>query len=50
MYLKKFSLEKPEDEGKKHTELLEKIINRAKESGCEAQLVEEVRTQKEGLR
>lgn len=48
--LKKFALEKPEDEGKKHTELLEKIISRAKESGCEAQLVEEVRMQKEGLR
>ena len=48
--LKKFALEKPEDEGKKHTELLEEIISRAKESGCEAQLVEEVRIQKEGLR
>lgn len=48
--LKKFALEKPKDEGKKHTELLEEIISRAKESGCEAQLVEEVRIQKEGLR
>lgn len=48
--LKKFSLEKPEDEGKKHTELLEEIIRRAKENRCESQLIEEVRIQKEGLK
>lgn len=48
--LKKLSLKLPEDEGKKHTELLNKIIDRAKANGCEIQLIEEVKTQKEGLR
>ena len=48
--LKKFALKKPDDEGKKHTELLEEIICIAKERGCETQLVEEIRIQKEGLR
>ena len=47
--LQKLCLEKPEDEGKRDTELLDKIIRRAKEKGCVPKLMEEVKKQKEGI-
>lgn len=46
LILKKFLLGKPEDEGMRHIELLDKFITRAKEKKCVAQLIAEIEKEK----
>lgn len=47
--LKKLKLDRPEDEGVKHIELLDNIIYRAKEQDCVTQLLKELDTEKERM-
>lgn len=47
--LKKLKLDRPEDEGLKHIELLDNIIQRAKEQDCVSQLLKELNTERERI-